>query len=226
MIRDLDPADQAPLFTAAFERYASELLNSKDPRPKFTIELDIDALLFSRDRERDETPGEEKFNLDKERGILFFNKKQASTNGSSFTPAMGELTECIKKNTYKDRLFFMMSQRYSPVPQNAIFEHILKEVSQTLLAAQSGYSRLVEDQQIVEIQLYHPLIQVDALGNREPKGGLSIKMSLPTAPWKLSTIHIEKLDQKVFQDAIDTNPLDFNPDNPIVLNLDPTIGLD
>jgi hypothetical protein len=223
LIRDLDPADQAPLFTAAFERYASELFKSKDTRPKFTIELDIDALLFSQDRERDATPGEEKFVQDSNRHILFFNEEQASTSGESFQPAMDKLKQCIEKNTYKDRLFFLMSQRYSPVAQNAIFEYILNNHSLILQAAQSGYYRLAEAQQIVETQLYNPLIQFDALGNREPKGGLSIKMSLPTDPWKLSTIHIEKLDQTDFQHAIYTNPLDFKTDNPIVLNLDPTI---
>ena len=223
LIRDLDPADQAPLFTAAFERYASELFKSKDTRPKFTIELDIDALLFFQDRERDTTPGEEKFNLDKDRSILFFNEEQASTSGESFQPAMDKLKQCIKKNTYKDRLFFLMSQRYSPVAQNAIFEYILNNHSLILQAAQSGYYRLVEAQQIVEIQLYHPLLQFDTLAYEQPKGGLSIKMSLPTDPWKLSTIHIEKLDQEDFQHAIYTNPLDFKTDNPIVLNLDPTI---
>lgn len=223
LIRDLDPADQAPLFTAAFERYASELFKSKDTRPKFTIKLDIDALLFSQEVEKDLTPGEEKFNLDKDRNILFFNQEQASTNGKFFQPAMDKLKQCIEKNTYKDRLFFLMSQRYSPVAQNAIFEYILKNHLLTLAGSESGYYRLAEDQQIVETQLYHPLIQFDALGNREPKGGLPIKMSLPTDPWKLSTIHIEKLDQTDFQNAICTNPLDFIPDNPIVLNLNPAI---
>jgi hypothetical protein len=217
LIRDLDPADQAPLLTAAFERYASELFKSKDTRPKFTIELDIDALLFSQDRERDATPGEEKFDLDKDRQILFFNERQASTNGMCFEPVMNDLKGCIEKNLSKDRLFFLMSQRYSMTPFKALFEYISNHHSLKLAGSETGYCRLVEAQQIVETQLYHPLTEFDKRGEAILKGGLSIKMSVPTEPWKLSTIRIEKLEQKDFQRAIDTNPLDFTPSSPIVL---------
>jgi hypothetical protein len=217
LIRDLDPADQAPLFTAAFERIASELLDSKDPRAKFTIELDIDALLFSQEVEKDSTRGEEKFDLDKDRQILFFNERQASTNGMCFEPVMNDLKGCIEKNLSKDRLFFLMSQRYSMTPFKALFEYILNHHSLKLAGSNSGYCRLVEAQQFVETQLYHPLTAFDKRFEAIPKGGLSIKMSVPTDPWKLSTIHIEKLDQKDFQRAIDTNPLDFTPSSPIVL---------
>jgi hypothetical protein len=217
LIRDLDPADQAPLFTAAFERIASELLDSKDPRAKFTIELDIDALLFSQEVEKDSTRGEEKFDLDKDRQILFFNERQASTNGMCFEPVMNDLKGCIEKNLSKDRLFFLMSQRYSMTPFKALFEYILNHHSLKLAGSETGYCRLVEAQQFVETQLYHPLTAFDKRFEAIPKGGLSIKMSVPTDPWKLSTIRIEKLDQKDFQVAIDTNPLDFQPSSPIVL---------
>jgi hypothetical protein len=217
LIRDLDPADQAPLFTAAFERIASELLDSKDPRAKFTIELDIDALLFSQEVEKDSTRGEEKFDLDKDRQILFFNERQASTNGMCFEPVMNDLKGCIEKNLSKDRLFFLMSQRYSMTPFKALFEYILNHHSLKLAGSETGYCRLVEAQQFVETQLYHPLTAFDKRFEAIPKGGLSIKMSVPTDPWKLSTIHIEKLNQEDFQVAIDTNPLDFTPSSPIVL---------
>ena len=217
LIRDLDPADQASLFTAAFERIASELFSSQEPRPKFTIELDIDALLFFQEDEIDSTRGEEKFVQDSNRHILFFNERQASTINSTFEPVMNELKSCIEKKPYKDRLFFLMSQRYSMIPYRALYEYILNHHSLKLAGSNSGYCRLVEAQQFVETQLYHPLTAFDKRFEAIPKGGLSIKMSVPTDPWKLSTIRIEKLEQKDFQRAIDTNPLDFTPSSPIVL---------
>jgi hypothetical protein len=110
-----------------------------------------------------------------------------------------------------------MSQRYSMTPFKALFEYILNHHSLKLAGSETGYCRLVEAQQFVETQLYHPLTEFDKRGEAIPKGGLSIKMSVPTDPWKLSTIRIEKLDQKDFQVAIDTNPLDFQPSSPIVL---------
>jgi hypothetical protein len=110
-----------------------------------------------------------------------------------------------------------MSQRYSMTPFKALFEYILNHHSLKLAGSNSGYCRLVEAQQFVETQLYHPLTAFDKRFEAIPKGGLSIKMSVPTDPWKLSTIHIEKLNQEDFQVAIDTNPLDFTPSSPIVL---------
>jgi hypothetical protein len=103
------------------------------------------------------------------------------------------------------------------IPSRALFEYISNHHSLKLTGSESGYRRLVEAQQIVEIQLYHPLTEFDKRGEAILKGGLSIKMSVPTDPWKLSTIHIEKLNQEDFQVAIETNPLDFHPSSPIVL---------